>query len=75
MTALGPDAPAPGSPLLKNLLGERPLTQILLFVGVLAAFGFLGQTMATNMGRVGITPGFAFLARPTNFEIGETLIA
>ncbi|MFI5410621.1 amino acid ABC transporter permease [Kaistia sp. UC242_56] len=72
---MGPDAPAPGSPLLKNLLGERPLTQIFLFVGVLAAFGFLGQTMATNMGRVGITPGFAFLARPTNFEIGGTLIA
>ncbi|MCX5580470.1 amino acid ABC transporter permease [Kaistia terrae] len=75
MTAIGPDATAPGSPLLKNLLGERPLTQIFLFVGVLAAFGFLGQTMATNMGRVGITPGFAFLSRPSNFEIGETLIA
>lgn len=75
MTAIGPDAPAPGSPLLRNLLGERPLTQIFLFVGVIAAFGFLGQTMAANMGRVGITPGFAFLARPSNFEIGETLIA
>jgi general L-amino acid transport system permease protein len=75
MAAISPDASAPGSPLLKNLLGERPLTQIFLFVGVLAAFGFLGQTMAANMGRVGITPGFAFLSRPTNFEIGETLIA
>jgi general L-amino acid transport system permease protein len=27
------------------------------------------------MERVGITPGFAFLSRPANFEIGESLIA
>lgn len=75
MPTISPGAPAPGSWTGKGLLGERPLTQIVLFVGVIAAFGFLGQTMAANMARVGITPGFAFLSRPTNFEIGETLIA
>ncbi|WEK50244.1 MAG: ABC transporter permease subunit [Candidatus Kaistia colombiensis] len=75
MTAISPDAPAPGAPLLKNLLGERPLTQIVLFVVLVTALGLLGRAMVSNMARVGITPGFAFLSRPTNFGIGETLIA
>lgn len=75
MSSLAPEAPAPGAPLLKNLLGERPLTQIVLFVAVVTAFGLLGQSMVTNMARVGISPGFDFLWRPTNFGIGETLIA
>ncbi|BCP56067.1 amino acid ABC transporter permease [Kaistia sp. 32K] len=74
MSTVTPDAPAPGLPVLKNLLGERPLAQIVLFVGVIAALGWLGQTMTGNMARVGILPGFGFLSHPTNFAIGETLI-
>nr|WP_277614272.1 ABC transporter permease subunit [Kaistia nematophila] len=70
-----PGAPAPGPLSPRDFLGERPLTQIFVFVGILALLGLFGQSMATNMHRVGITPGFGFLARPTNFEIGETLIA
>jgi general L-amino acid transport system permease protein len=70
-----PGAPAPGLSLSpRDWLGERPFAQILLFVAVVALFGLFGHSMAANMQRVGITPGFDFLARPTNFEIGETLI-
>lgn len=70
-----PGAPAPGSLRLSNLLGDRPVAQILLFVTVCTGLGLLGHTMADNMARVGITPGFGFLARPTNFEIGESFVA
>ena len=35
---------------------------------------FLGQNLAANMARSGITPGFGFLSHPANFDIGESLI-
>ncbi|HWJ74133.1 MAG TPA: ABC transporter permease subunit [Kaistia sp.] len=70
-----PGAPAPGALRLSRVLGDRPVAQILLFVAVCTVIGLLGHTMAGNMARVGITPGFGFLARPTNFEIGESFIA
>jgi general L-amino acid transport system permease protein len=60
---------------VKNWLGERPFTQLVVFLVLIAILAILGHTMIVNMERVGITPGFAFLSRPANFEIGESLIA
>ena len=71
-------APRPvrrGVSALRDWLGERPLTQILALLLLLAMFAGLGNTMVANMERVGITPGFAFLSHPANFEIGKSLIA
>jgi general L-amino acid transport system permease protein len=55
--------------------GGHLAAQAILFVVLMAVLGLLGQTLAENLSRAGITLGFAFLSRPTNFEIGETLIA
>lgn len=74
-TTIPPGADAPGLRLFRDRLGERPLTQVALFVGLTALIAFLGRNLAENMARVGIVPGFAFLQRPANFEIGESLIA
>jgi len=76
MTAyIRPDRFRSGLRIFRSWLGEYPLTQLGVFVALLAVAGLLGQTMVANMERVGITPGFAFLWRPANFEIGESLIA
>lgn len=64
-----------GVTAVRRWLGERPLTQLGLFIGLVAVGAVLFLTMVENMARVGITPGFAFLSRPANFEIGESLIA
>jgi general L-amino acid transport system permease protein len=65
----------PGFRTIRSWLGDYPLVQLGVFLALVAAAAMLGQTMIANMERVGITPGFGFLARPANFEIGESLIA
>lgn len=55
--------------------GERPLAQFGIFVGIGLLFAYLGSNLFSNMQRVGITPGFAFLFHAANFEIGEAPIA
>jgi general L-amino acid transport system permease protein len=54
--------------------GVRPFTQIALLLGVIAIFyAFSANTMA-SLHHMGINPGFDFLGRAANFEIGETPI-
>jgi general L-amino acid transport system permease protein len=59
----------------KGWVGDHPLSQIGLLIGVAAIFTFLGSNAADNMARLGLTPGFAFLGRPASFEIGESVVA
>jgi general L-amino acid transport system permease protein len=59
---------------LRSWLGDYPLAQIFIFLATLAVLALLGHTMEDNMARVGITPGFAYLWRRANFEIGESMI-
>jgi general L-amino acid transport system permease protein len=73
--SIQPGAKAPGIVRMRAWLGDRPIAQIVVFIAVVGALTLLGRNMTANMERVGITPGFAFLWRPANFEIGETLIA
>jgi general L-amino acid transport system permease protein len=70
-----PDRIRSGFRIFRSWLGEYPLAQLCVLTALIAVAAILGQTMIANMGRVGITPGFAFLSRPANFEIGESLIA
>lgn len=55
--------------------GSWPLTQIAVIAAVIVLFWLLGHNTAETMARIGITPGFDFLGRPANFEIGEAPIA
>jgi general L-amino acid transport system permease protein len=51
--------------------GPHPLTQLAV-IGLLAAlFALLAANILATMARIGISPGFDFLWRPANFEIGE----
>jgi len=54
--------------------GGRSGLQCGLLAGVTLAVLLLGANTVENMARFGITPGFDFLARPANFEIGEALL-
>jgi len=54
--------------------GEKPLHQLGLLLAVGLIFGFLGHNTLQSMQQYGLTPGFGFLSRPANFEIGEGLI-
>ncbi|WP_247493546.1 ABC transporter permease subunit [Bradyrhizobium sp. 142] len=56
-------------------LGPRPVLQLVVVAGILAVVILLGANIATTMARIGVTPGFDFLERAANFEIGEGLIA
>jgi len=68
-------ASAPRFTRLRSWLGDYPGAQIVIFLATVGTLAWLGHTMEENMARVGITPGFAFLWRRANFEIGESLIA
>lgn len=71
-----PGPQRPGVPaLLADWWGNHAAAQVALLIGTLLLFGALGGTMVENLHRFGITPGFDFLHRPANFEIGESLIA
>lgn len=77
--AMTNDRPGPERPglfaLLASWWGEHAAAQLALLAGTALLFGLLGGNMVENMHRFGITPGFDFLDRPANFEIGESLIA
>lgn len=55
--------------------GPRPFTQVAAILAVIALFYVLASNTAATMARVGISPGFDFLNRSANFEIGESPIA
>lgn len=55
--------------------GPRPLAQVAVIIAVIALFYGLGSTIAASMARIGISPGFDFLWRSANFEIGEQAIS
>lgn len=75
-TEIVPGRDRPG--LLSRLArwwGPRPFIQLAVFVAVVALFWLLGANVADTMRRIGVTPGFGFLERSANFEIGESAIA
>ncbi|MFE0013239.1 amino acid ABC transporter permease [Mesorhizobium sp. NPDC059054] len=75
-TEIVPGRDRPG--LLSRLAGwwgPRPFIQLAVFVAVVALFWLLGANVADTMRRIGVTPGFGFLERSANFEIGESVIA
>ncbi|CAH2598812.1 putative ABC transporter membrane subunit YhdX [Rhodovastum atsumiense] len=78
MSATTTSTPGPRGPGLRRLIGqwigEHPTGQVLLFGGVLLLCGWVGSNTVQNMHRFGLTPGFAFLNQPANFEIGQALI-
>lgn len=55
--------------------GPRPLTQAAVILAFVALLVVLGYNTAATMARIGVTPGFDFLGRAANFEIGEAPIA
>ncbi len=55
--------------------GPWPRVQIALLALSLSALTLFGWVLMSNMHRLGLTPGFAFLGRPAGFEIGEAPIA
>lgn len=55
--------------------GPHPLLQILLIVALLALLVLAIGNVVATMQRQGIEPGFGFLFRSANFEIGETSLA
>ncbi|ESZ08497.1 ABC transporter permease subunit [Mesorhizobium sp. M0923] len=55
--------------------GPRPFTQVVVIIAVVALFYVLGHNTSVTMSRIGVIPGFGFLQRSANFEIGESLIA
>ncbi|NPD16976.1 ABC transporter permease subunit [Xinfangfangia sp. D13-10-4-6] len=52
----------------------RPFTQLFVIALILAALWLLGQNILAALARAGISPGFAFLGRAANFQIGEAVI-
>lgn len=55
--------------------GGRTLAQLAVILAVVALFYGLGSGIGASMARIGISPGFEFLGRSANFEIGEQSIA
>ena len=62
-------------PRLASWWGPRPLVQVAVFLAVVALFYMLAANTVASMSRIGIRPGFDFLGRSANFEIGESPIA
>ncbi|NTI78672.1 amino acid ABC transporter permease [Rhizobium rhizogenes] len=54
--------------------GDRPVAQLAIIASLVTFLVFLGINVTTTMARIGISPGFDFLWRSTNFEIGESSI-
>lgn len=59
---------------LSNSLGPRPAVQLAVLITVVILVVVLGSNIAATMARIGLTPGFGFLERAANFEIGESAI-
>lgn len=75
-TAIVPGPPRPGTfGKIRAWWGGWPIGQ-LAFLAALALLGwlFVSNVLGT-MARIGILPGFGFLASSANFEIGESAIA
>lgn len=69
----GPEGPG----FIRRVLvwwGRRPIAQLVVIALILASIGLMAANVSTAMERIGISPGFAFLWRSTNFEIGESSI-
>ena len=49
--------------------------QLGIVIAVIAILILLESNIASTMARIGVTPGFGFLNRSANFEIGESAIA
>jgi general L-amino acid transport system permease protein len=62
-------------PRLAAWWGPRPVVQVAVILAVIALFYGLASNTVASMVRIGITPGFDFLHRSANFEIGESAIA
>ena len=54
--------------------GPRPFAQIAVILGIAAIAAWFGANTAASLARAGITPGFDFLFRAANFQIGEGAI-
>lgn len=54
--------------------GPRPWSQIAVILGIAAILLWFGLNVAASLHRAGITPGFGFLSRSANFQIGETTL-
>lgn len=54
--------------------GSRPVLQVLIIGFLVATLYFLALNVIESMRRIGIAPGFEFLNRSANFEIGESSI-
>lgn len=72
-------APGPRRPgIYRRLLmwwGHRPIAQLAIIASFVALLVYLGINVTTTMTRIGVSPGFDFLWRSANFEIGESPIA
>ncbi|WP_020178115.1 ABC transporter permease subunit [Methylopila sp. M107] len=60
---------------MRDLLGPRPRLQLAILLVALGLVWLVSSTILANMARLGLTPGFGFLGRPANFEIGESPVA
>ena len=58
---------------LRAWWGGHALAQVLLVAGVAALVALAGRNVAETMHQIGLAPGFAFLDRAADFEIGESL--
>lgn len=54
---------------------SRSALQLAVVALAAAVVWLVGSTIYANMTRLGLTPGFGFLGRPANFEIGDSPVA
>ncbi len=54
--------------------GPHPLAQAAVILAIVVPFWLLAASVSVSMARIGINPGFGFLGRSANFEIGEQAI-
>jgi general L-amino acid transport system permease protein len=54
--------------------GGHPWTQATVIAAVILLFWWFGVNIAASMAQAGLSPGFAFLNRAANFEIGENIV-
>ncbi len=55
--------------------GPRPLSQVAVILGIAALLAWLGVNVLASLQRASITPGFDFLFRSANFQIGESTLS
>ncbi|MDB5506712.1 MAG: amino acid transporter permease [Devosia sp.] len=74
-TSFEPGLPRPGF-LQRGLAwwGPSPAAQLGLILATIGLVWWFGRNTLDTMADAGINPGFAFLSRSANFEIGEAII-